>query len=68
MADLVKIREEGLRALSSRKFYPKDDATTYGTLFEMFKKSTKQDQFLKLIWAHSVKLSLIHISEPTRPY
>ena len=55
MADLIKIREEGLRALSLRKFHPQDDASTYGSLFEMFKKSTKQDQFLKLIWAHSVK-------------
>ena len=55
MADLVKIREEGLRALSSRKFHSQDDASTYATFFEMFKKSTKQDQFLKLIWAHTVK-------------
>jgi hypothetical protein len=55
MADLIKIREEGLRALSSRKFHSQDDASTYATFFEMFKKSTKQDQFLKLIWAHTVK-------------
>tara|TARA_B110000503_G_C6808050_1_gene273881 strand:- start:12 stop:470 length:459 start_codon:yes stop_codon:yes gene_type:complete len=55
MESLVQIREEGLRALSLRKFHPQDHAKTYGKLFEMFKKSTKQDQFLKLIWAHNVK-------------
>lgn len=55
MHNLAEIREEGLRALSSRQFYSKDDVKTYGTFFEMFKKSTKQNQFLKLIWAHAIK-------------
>ena len=40
MADLVKIREEGLLRRSSQ-----DDASTYGTFFELFKKSLKQDLF-----------------------
>jgi len=55
MATIHEIREEGFRALNSRKFHTQDDARTYGTFFEMFKKSSKQDQFLKLIWAHTVK-------------
>ena len=55
MSSLLKIREEGLRALSSRKYHVQDDSRTYGKFYDMFRKSTKQDQFLKVIWAHSVK-------------
>lgn len=55
MSKIQEIRDEGFRALNNRRFYPRDDIKTYGNLFELFKKSSKQDQFLKLIWAHSVK-------------
>jgi hypothetical protein len=55
MLNIQQIRDEGFKALTTRKFHPQDDTRTYGTFFEMFKKSSKQDQFLKLIWAHTVK-------------
>lgn len=55
MLNIQQIRDEGFKALNTRKFHPQDDTRTYGTFFEMFKKSSKQDQFLKLIWAHTVK-------------
>ena len=55
MLTLEQIREEGRKALLSRKYYPYQDSRTYGKWFEQFKKSTQQDKFLKLIWAHSVK-------------
>ena len=57
MLTLEQIREEGRKALLSRKFHPYHDLQTYGKWFEHFKKSKQQDQFLKLIWAHSVKWS-----------
>ena len=55
MLSIEQIREEGRKALLSRKFYPYQDLKTYGRFFDLFKQSKKQDQFLKLIWAHDVK-------------
>ena len=55
MLTIEQIREEGRKTLLSRKFYPYRDSRTYGRFFDLFKQSKKQDQFLKLIWAHDVK-------------